>query len=45
MAGSEGTIIELQEPAGYVVIHVEKTEAAVDIGTTLVFRSDAVEKI
>ena len=45
MAGSEGTIIELQEPAGHVIIHIEKTKAAVDAGTTLTFRSDAIEKI
>jgi acyl dehydratase len=45
LAGSEGSIIELQDPAGYVIIHIEKTEAKVRPGTTLVFRSDAVEKI
>lgn len=45
LAGTEGTIVELQEPAGYVMINVKKTEADVSIGTTVTFRSDAVEKI
>jgi hypothetical protein len=44
LVGSEGSIIELQEPAGYVIIHVEKTRAGVNPGTTLTLRSDAVEK-
>ena len=45
LVGTEGTIVELHEPDGYVMINVEKTEADVNIGTTLTFRSDAVEKI
>jgi len=45
LTGSEGTITELHEPAGYVIMRVEKTDASVLPGTTLVFRSDAVEKI
>lgn len=45
LAGSEGSITELQEPAGYVIVHVEKTEADVNLGTTLTFRSDMIERI
>jgi ribosomal protein L19 len=45
LTGSEGSITRLQEPAGYVMVRVERTEASVIPGTTLVFRSDAVEKI
>ena len=45
MANSEGTVIEVDEPWGYVVIHLEKTSVSIDPGTTLVFREDALEKI
>jgi acyl dehydratase len=45
LTGAEGSITRLQEPAGYVMVRVERTEASVIPGTTLVFRSDAVEKI
>ncbi|MEJ2740825.1 MAG: hypothetical protein P8105_13550, partial [Dehalococcoidia bacterium] len=45
LAGSEGSIIELRESAGYVIVHLEKTEAGVNPGTTVTFRLDAVEKI
>ena len=45
LAGSEGSVISLQEPAGFVMLHIEKTETGVNPGTTLTFRSDAVEKI
>ncbi len=36
---------KLHEPDGYVMFNVTKTEADVNIGTTLTFRSDAVEII
>jgi acyl dehydratase len=45
LTGSEGSISELQEPAGYVMVRIEKTEAGVKPGTTLIFRADAVEKV
>jgi acyl dehydratase len=45
LAGSEGSIIELREPAGYIIAHLEKTKAEVKPGITVTFRSDAVEKI
>ncbi len=45
MANSEGSVIEVHEPWGYVVIHLEKTDASIDLGTTLTLREDAVEKI
>ena len=45
LADTIGTIIELQKSSGYAVIHVDETKANVMVGTTLVFRSDAVEKI
>ncbi len=44
-ADSEGTVIEVQEPWGYIIIHLEKTNAPVALGTTMTFREDAVEKI
>ena len=45
LAGSEGSIIELRESAGYAIVHLEKTEAEVNPGITLTFRSDAIEKM
>jgi hypothetical protein len=45
LAGSEGSVSSLQEPAGFVMLHIEKTAAGVNPGTTLTFRSDTVEKL
>ncbi len=45
LAKSEGDVIEVREEQGFVIIHLTKTKAPVDLGTTLTFREDAVEKI
>ena len=44
LANSEGTVFEVQEKWGYVFIHLEKTGAPVDVGSTLTLRQDMVEK-
>jgi len=45
IASSEGSVIEVQKPWGYVVIHLEKTNASIDLGITLTLREEGLEKI
>ena len=44
LANSEGTVFEVQEESGYVLIHIEKSGVPVDLGSTLTLREEMVEK-
>ncbi len=45
LANSEGAVIDVREDTGFIVIHLSKTDTGIDLGTSLTFRLDAVEKV
>ena len=45
LANSEGRVVEVREEQGFAVMHLEKTNTGIDIGTSLSFRLENVEKI
>ena len=47
-ANSEGLVIKAEEPEGFeefFEVQIEKSRADIDIGTTLIFRLEALERI
>ena len=45
LANSEGDVTQVMEKEGFVVMHLRKTNSDIDLGSTLMFRLDQVEKI
>ncbi len=45
LANSEGTVIEVREELGFVIVRLEKTiSTSISVGNALTFREEALEK-